>query len=241
MRSRIIGTALLGLIVFGTANPSYGDALAEVVSAFWARVHCVVINVYVEAEGDEAFKDELAQNVASRLLTVWRREMPDRPLARAHTSKLLREAIVKITAGGHAPIGCQDAPPPGKEARWAPELRLAVRAYPTRSAGLYYGSVSSSFKLRFRDRLASSVGCEVNDACVSGPTYKTADGVRPFFADFDADLVPVISPGAGGDPIFMNVRREGIAQVATEEGEKVIKGTAGRYYDAKTKTKGEGR
>jgi hypothetical protein len=200
---------------------AHADQLAESRQAFWGRVNCVEIFAYAEVE-DASLSRTIERTVVDRLLTVWRREMPDHALSAGYTS----HALMQWRPDQSSPLGCGPAPP----AKWNPRLNIFLKAARV-SDRSWFGTVRTTFEISFPHGNACSAATEL---CLVGPTYPSLGGSKPIFPSFSAEALP-IRGGGGSDPIFANQPDTRLAPIAVEAGEELIKSIAHTYYDAKAK------
>ncbi len=230
-------------------------------SAFWNRVACVDITADAEV-GDEGVEAHVEDAVMARLVTVWRREMPEiraerglNPRAMTKRSEEMAKEQKRIEEMPKKAKTIEEAKELVKELlkellkepssqkigcggetdeKLIPKLQIKVFARKiTKTGERFYGDLRSSFTVSVSD-------CQFPikpKICVNGLTYNTPESEHPH----QAVVLPVLGwytadVGGLGPPkakIFMNATKEDLTDYAIKAGESAIQELAEKYYDAK--------
>lgn len=211
---------------------------ATLVQEFWARVRCVYIRVYAEGD-DEASLLRLEDAVATRLATVWRRELPERATVKISTRRVTRQLMESVVKDTQGPSGLTCAEYTNRSAPWTPKLDVSVKFHRMGAVSdLYYGTARSTFVLTLREALRNRC---LPEECLSGPTFTIGKPPLsgqprryPMFSDYEVTLSPGISPGDTGG-IYASKSLTGVEQFVTDTGEALIKSVAQGFYETKAR------
>jgi hypothetical protein len=201
------------------------------VASFWDRVSCVDISVtaYIKDEKQgNVLQEETEDAVTARLLTVWRREMPDVAAGRAG----------RFRSKEYKSSECLEKTPRQQSSpSWSPDLSIDIFADEMRTGQRYYGVVTPRFSVTFFDRSLNTL-CNPLDRCVTGPTHTEPAAKHPHPPKSHTSLfsyrTDVEGYASGLRMIFYGSTRSDIETTAIEAGEKLIKKIAEMYYESKS-------
>ena len=226
----------------------------EASRAFWERVHCIEIDIYLEIDVDDTALQAAAEStIAARLLTVWRREMPEHSLVRSLTSADRKRAIQAMLPGGPGVrgVGCPIAAF-GASRQWIPTLKIFVKAASMGTGDRAFGFIRASFEMESSQGTAFNNGlkfyCEppgsealrknpYGGTLLFGPAYQSGAEYQPIFALARLDMSFFVLGGSDSHRIFANYSKVKVAEIAAEAGEELVKKIATSYYEAKSMRK----